>query len=282
MQRLTGKVALVTGGAAGLGKAIASRLRADGAEVVISDVDAKAGADTAAEHGLVFLEQDVCEEAGWARVVGEVERRFGHLDILVNNAGILGPMNAVSPVDTPLENWRRIFAVNVEGVFLGCRAAIAAMRRAGGGSIINISSIAGLRATPYATAYGASKAAVRQFTKSVAQHCAEQKLNIRCNSVHPGDVRTPLWDRQAAELARLRQVPIEEIIEDNRMDSPMGEFTLPEDIAAAVAFLASDDSRHITGTKLVVDGGIVNCESYRKPARTPSIVVEPKATRTTR
>lgn len=211
-------------------------------------------------------------------MVGEVERRFGHLNILVNNAGILGPMNAVSPADTPLDHWRRIFAVNVEGVFLGCRAAIAAMRRAGGGSIINISSIAGLRATPYATAYGASKAAVRQFTKSVAQHCAEQKLNIRCNSVHPGDVRTPLWDRQAAELARLRQVPIEEIIEDNRMDSPMGEFTLPEDIAAAVAFLASDEARHITGTKLIVDGGIVNCESYRKPVRTSAESGKPQAT----
>lgn len=279
MQRLTGKVALVTGGAAGLGRAIASRLRADGADVVISDIDVQAGTATAAENALLFLEQDVCDEASWTRVVGEIERRFGRLDILVNNAGILGPMNAVSPVDTPLDQWRRIFAVNVEGVFLGCRAAIAAMRRAGGGSIINISSIAGLRATPYATAYGASKAAVRQFTKSVAQHCAEHKLNIRCNSVHPGDVRTPLWDRQAAELARLRQVPIEEIIEDNRMDSPMGEFTLPEDIAAAVAFLASDEARHITGTKLIVDGGIVNCESYRKPARTPD-VGKPKATRT--
>ncbi len=282
MQRLTAKVALVTGGAAGLGRAIARRLRSDGADVVISDLDVKAGTATAAESDLLFLEQDVCDEAGWLRVVGEVETRFGHLDILVNNAGILGPMNAVSPVDTPLDHWRRIFAVNVEGVFLGCRAAIAAMRRAGGGSIINISSIAGLRATPYATAYGASKAAVRQFTKSVAQHCAEQKLNIRCNSVHPGDVRTPLWDRQAAELARLRQVPIEEIIEDNRMDSPMGEFTLPEDIAAAVAFLASDEARHITGTKLIVDGGIVNCESYRKPVRTSAESYKPQATETGR
>jgi 3(or 17)beta-hydroxysteroid dehydrogenase len=270
MRRLADKVALVTGGAAGLGRAIARRLSVEGAQVVISDVDAETGSAAAVEDGLIFLEQDVCDEGGWIRVIGEVEKRFRRLDILVNNAGILGPMGAVSPVDTPLEEWRRIFAVNVEGVFLGCRAAIAAMRRAGGGSIINISSIAGLRATPYATAYGASKAAVRQLTKSVAQHCAERKLNIRCNSVHPGDVRTPLWDKQAAEVARLRQVPIEEIIEDNRLDSPMGEFILPEDIAAAVAFLASDEARHITGTKLVVDGGTVNCESYRKPARSAS------------
>ncbi len=264
MQRLAKKVALVTGGASGLGKAIAERLAAEGARVVISDVDRIAGAATAASGSLIFLEQDVCDEQRWIQVVDEIKQRLGRLDILVNNAGILGPMNAISPVDTPLDVWRRIFAINVEGVFLGCRTAIPAMAAAGGGSIVNISSIAGLRATPYATAYGASKAAVRQLTKSVAQHCAEKKLNIRCNSVHPGDVRTALWDKAAAELAQIRQVPVEAIIEDGRTDSPMGEFTLPGDIAAAVAFLASDEARHITGTKLIVDGGTVNCESYRK------------------
>lgn len=265
MQRLANKVALVTGGAAGLGKAIAARLAAEGARVVISDVDRATGAATAASGSLVFLEQDVCDEKRWVQVVDEIRQRLGRLDILVNNAGILGPMNLISPVDTPLSLWRRIFAINVEGVFLGCRTAIPAMAATGGGSIVNISSIAGLRATPYATAYGASKAAVRQLTKSVAQHCAEKKLNIRCNSVHPGDIRTPLWDKAAQELAQIRQVPVEEIIEDGRTDSPMGEFTLPEDIAAVVAFLASDESRHITGTKLIVDGGTANCESYRKP-----------------
>jgi NAD(P)-dependent dehydrogenase (short-subunit alcohol dehydrogenase family) len=267
MQRLAQKVALVTGGASGLGKAIAQRLASDGASVVITDVDRSAGTATAAAAGLTFMEQDVCDEPRWTQVVTEIEQRLGRLNILVNNAGILGPMTAASPEDTPLDLWRRIFAVNVEGVFLGCRAAIPAMRRAGDGSIINISSIAGLRASPYATAYGASKAAVRHLTKSVAQHCAERKLNIRCNSVHPGDVRTPLWDKAAEELALARQVPVEAIIEEGRTDSPMGEFTLPEDIAAMVAFLASDEARHITGTKMVVDGGTVNCESYRKPVR---------------
>jgi 3(or 17)beta-hydroxysteroid dehydrogenase len=265
MKRLADKVALVTGGASGLGKAIAQRLQDEGARVVITDVDRAAGAATAASTGLTFLEQDVCDERRWSEVVDEVTRRFGRLDILVNNAGILGPMDKISPVDTPLALWRKIFAVNVEGVFLGCRVAIPAMTRSGGGSIVNISSIAGLRATPYATAYGASKAAVRQLTKSVAQHCAEKRLNIRCNSVHPGDVRTPLWDKGAEEMARVRQVTIEEIIEEGRTDSPLGEFTRPEDIAAAVAFLASDESRHMTGTKMIVDGGTVNCESYRKP-----------------
>jgi 3(or 17)beta-hydroxysteroid dehydrogenase len=174
-------------------------------------------------------------------------------------------MENISPVDTSLQMWQKIFAINVEGVFLGCKTAIPVMAAGGGGSIINISSIAGLRATPYATAYGASKAAVRQFTKSVAQHCAEKKLNIRCNSVHPGDVRTPLWDKGAEDMARIRGVPLEEIIEEGRTDSPLGEFTRPEDISAAVAFLASDEARHITGTKMIVDGGTVNCESYRKP-----------------
>jgi len=265
MHRLAEKVALVTGGASGLGRAIAQRLAAEGARVVISDVDPRAGAQTAAKGDLIFLEHDVCDEKRWVEVVDEIKSRLGRLDILVNNAGILGPMAAISPVDTPLELWRRIFAVNVEGVFLGCRTAIPVMAASGGGSIINIASIAGLRATPYATAYGASKAAVRQLTKSVAQHCAEKKLNIRCNSVHPGDVRTPLWDKAAEELAKVRQVPLQEVIEEGRTDSPMGEFTRPEDIAAAVAYLASDEARYITGTKLVVDGGTVNCESYRKP-----------------
>jgi 3(or 17)beta-hydroxysteroid dehydrogenase len=267
MQRLADKVALVTGGASGLGKAIAERLASDGARVVITDVDRSTGTATAAAAGLTFLQQDVRDEQRWTEVITDIEQRLGRLNVLVNNAGILGPMTAASPEDTPLELWRRIFAVNVEGVFLGCRAAIPAMRRAGGGSIINISSIAGLRASPYATAYGASKATVRHLTKSVAQHCAEKKLHIRCNSVHPGDVRTPLWDKAAEELARARHVPVEEIIEDGRTDSPMGEFTRPEDIAAMVAFLASDEARHITGTEMVVDGGTVNCESYRKPVR---------------
>jgi 3(or 17)beta-hydroxysteroid dehydrogenase len=270
MPKLDSKVALITGGASGLGKAMAQRLAADGARVVISDMQRDLGHVTASEGGFTFLEQDVCDEAQWTRVVGDIEARFGHMDILVNNAGILGPMDAINPETTRLADWRRIFAINVDGVFLGCRTAIPAMRRAGAGSIINISSIAGLRATPYATAYGASKAAVRQLTKSVAQYCAEQRLTIRCNSVHPGDVRTPMWDTQAAEVARLRGIPIEELIQTEMADCPMGDFTLPEDIAAAVSYLASDEARHVTGTKLIVDGGTVNCESYRPRSRRAS------------
>jgi 3(or 17)beta-hydroxysteroid dehydrogenase len=252
-------VALVTGGASGLGRAIAERLTADGARVVITDVQSAQGHATAADSGFIFLEQDVCDEIGWARVVTEVEERCGRLDVLVNNAGILGPTGSTSPENSRFVDWKRIFAVNVDSVFLGCRAAIPAMKRAGGGSIINISSVAALLATSQGTAYGASKAAVRQLTKSVAQYCAQEKLNIRCNSVHPGNVRTALWDTWAEETAQSRGVVVDEIIAQARALIPLGDFTLPEDVASMVSFLASNESRHMTGAKLVVDGGIVHC-----------------------
>jgi len=262
MMRLEHKTALITGGASGLGKAAAQRLAAEGAQVVITDIQTDLARETATQGGFLFIQQDVCDEGRWVEVVREVEGHFGRLDILVNNAGIVGPVDKATPEDTPLENWRKVFAVNLEGVFLGCRAGISAMRRSGSGSIINISSIAGLVAMPFATAYGASKAAVRHLTKSVAQYCAEQKLNIRCNSVHPGDVITPLLERVAAEVARTRGISAEQFLEKETSYSPMGDLTRPEDIAAAVAYLASSDARHVTGDALIVDGGYVNCDSY--------------------
>lgn len=263
MQKLKSKVALVTGGASGLGKAIAQRLVADGASVVTTDIQLELGQATALEGGFMFLEQDVCDETQWSEIMRQVEERYGRLDILVNNAGILGPMDAINPENTRFADWKKVFAVNVDSVFLGCREAIPAMRKAGGGSIVNISSIAGLLATPYATAYGATKATVRQLTKSVAQHCAQERLNIRCNSVHPGNVLTPLWIKQAEENAQVRGIAVEDIIAEAESSNPMGDLTVPEDIAAAVSFLASEDARHITGEKLIVDGGVINCSSYR-------------------
>jgi NAD(P)-dependent dehydrogenase (short-subunit alcohol dehydrogenase family) len=263
MKRLQDKTALVTGGAEGLGEAIARRLAAEGARVVITDVQEDIGREKARQAGFVFLPQDVRDEDRWSWVIREVEERCGLLHVLVNNAGILGPMNAFSPEDTSLAAWRRIFSVNVEGVFLGCRAAIPAMRRAGSGSIVNMSSVAALLATPYATAYGASKAAVRQLTKSIAQYCAQEKLNIRCNSVHPGSVLTPLWQRYAEESAQARGVPVSQFIAEEKAQIPLREFTTPEDVASAVAFLVSEDARHITGTKLIVDGGYIHCDTYR-------------------
>lgn len=262
MTRLDRKVALVTGGASGLGRAIAQRLASEGAYVVITDVQTELGTQVAAEGGFTFLEHDVCDEQRWAHIIQTVEDRWGGLHILVNNAGIVGQMEHASPEDTALASWRRIFAVNVEGVFLGCRAGIGAMRRSGSGSIVNVSSIAGLLATPYNAAYGCSKAAVQQLTKSVAQHCAEQKLSVRCNSVHPGDVHTPLWDRIAEERAKQTGLTVAEVLAQQEQNSPMGGFTHAEDVAAAVAFLASEEARRITGAMMVVDGGQVGCDTY--------------------
>lgn len=262
MGRLDQKVALVTGGASGLGKAIARRYISEGAHVVITDIQRDLGTATASEHGFMFIEQNVCDESQWGEVIEEVERRFGRLNILVNNAGILGQMEFASPENTPFADWKKIMSINLDGVFLGCKAAIPAMRRSGDGSIINISSVAGLLSTPYATAYGCSKAAVRQLTKSVAQHCALEKLHIRCNSVHPGDVRTPLWDKKAEEDAVRKGIPFDEVVTGAATYTPMGSLIDPEDIAAACVFLASDDARYITGTKMIVDGGIINCDTF--------------------
>lgn len=262
MRGLAGKVVLITGGASGLGRAMAVRLSAEGAQVVITDIDVEAGHRVASAQGWRFLEQDVGNEQQWVSTIATVEKEFGRLDALINNAGVLGRMDFVSPEDTPYTQWKQLFTINADGVFLGCRAAIPALRRTGGGSIVNISSVAGLLATPYATAYGATKATVRQLTRSVAQYCAQEKLRIRCNSVHPGNVRTPLWDRQAMEAAAKRDVAFARIIEENQESVPLGDFTTSEDVAAGVAFLVSDDSRHITGAKLVIDGGLVHCDTF--------------------
>lgn len=263
MKRLDQKVAVVTGGAAGLGKAIAQRLAAEGARIVITDAQRGLGEAAAKECGFVFPEQDVCDEAQWIEIVAEIEKRLDRLNILVNNAGVLGAMDS-TPETASLLDWRKIFAVNVEGVFLGCRAAIPAMRRAGGGSIVNLSSMADRLALPRSMAYGASKAAVRHMTRSIAQHCAEQQLNIRCNSVHPGVVRTPMVNSSLEEIATSRGVSLERVAAESRSRIPLGDFTHAEDVAAAAAaFLASDDARHVTGSALLVDGGIIHCNTYQ-------------------
>lgn len=270
MNRFARKTALITGGASGLGKAVAQRLASEGARVVITDICAELGRTTAAECGFTFIEQDVCDETRWVQVVQTAWEYHGSLNILVNNAGMLGPVDPADPENTRLADWKRIFSVNVEGVFLGCRAAIPVIARSGGGAIVNMSSVAGLLATPYATAYGASKAAVYQLTKSIAQHCAQERLNIRCNSVHPGNVRTPLWDRRAEEEAKVRGTTAEAVIEEAKTIIPLGDFTQSEDIAAAVCFLASEEARHITGSQMIVDGGIFHCDTYRVTSRSSS------------
>ena len=266
---LSGKVALVTGGASGIGRAIAERLASDGARVVISDVQTALGQSVAAERHFEFLDHDVANENQWLEVIRRIIASCGGLHILVNNAGILSPPSELAnPETSTLADWRRIFGVNVEGVFLGCKTAIPAIHASGGGSIVNISSVAALLATPFATAYGASKASVRQLTKSVAQHCAQRKLNIRCNSVHPGIVRTAALDKAFAEAASQRGVSLEAILTERKGAVPVGEFAQLQEIAAAVAFLASDESRHMTGAQLVIDGGLVACDTYHNTGLT--------------
>jgi 3(or 17)beta-hydroxysteroid dehydrogenase len=263
VSNITGKIALVTGGASGIGRAIAERLAADGARVFISDVQTALGQSVAAERNFEFLTHDVGVESQWLEVIRRIVTSSRGLHILVNNAGILSPPSELAnPETSTLSDWRRIFSVNVEGVFLGCKTAIPAMQASGGGSIINISSVAALLATPFATAYGASKATVRQLTKSVAQHCAERKLNIRCNSIHPGLVRTAAMDKAWAEAASQRGVDIGTIVKERQSAVPVGEFVDVQEIAAAVAFLGSDESRHMTGAQLIIDGGLVACDTY--------------------
>jgi len=255
MGQVQGKVAIVTGSASGIGAACAAVLAREGARVLLTDLDDARGEALAdrirAEGGEAqYLHQDVTDEARWPEVIAEAERRYGRLDIMVANAGI----GIIVPIaEMSLADWRRQMAVNVDGVFLAVKHAIPAMRRAGGGSIILMSSVAGIRGSAGLAGYSATKGAVRLFAKSVALECARDR--IRVNSVHPGIIETPIWEKLPAGLSGGRNAPI-----DARALAaagvPMGEPGQPQDIADGVLFLASDASRHMTGSELVIDGGM--------------------------
>jgi NAD(P)-dependent dehydrogenase (short-subunit alcohol dehydrogenase family) len=250
------KVALVTGAASGLGRAASLRLAVAGARVHVTDID-EAGQRVAEEiiaagGEAVFEPLDVTAEASWRRVMEGAVARWGRLDIVVNNAG-LGLSRPLT--ETSLEDWRRLMAVNLDGVFLGTREAVSTMRRLGrGGSIINISSISGLVGSAGSSAYSASKGGVRLFTKAVAIECAREQ--IRVNSIHPGLVKTPIWERGGSG-AWLASVPggIEGLHRALDRAAPMGRMAEPEEIAEAILFLASDASSYMTGSELVIDGG---------------------------
>ena len=256
---LTGKVALVTGGASGIGRACAMRLADDGAAVVITDLQDEKGAElaaciTAGGGQALYLRHDVTDETDWVQIIAEVERAHGRLDILVNNAGIAIPSASITSMS--LADWRKQQAVNVEGVFLGVKHGLMLMRRAGnGGSIINISSVAGLKGSPTLAAYSATKGAVRLFSKAIAMECALAKDGVRVNSVHPGIIETPIWEAIRPLQEGANAPPDLDAMSSRAV--PMGIKGLPEDIAKGVAWLAGDESRYVTGTELIIDGGIM-------------------------
>ena len=256
MGRVEGRVALVTGGSSGIGRACAETLAREGAAVVVTDVQDDKGRALAREIGgkTLYLHHDVTREDAWIEVAARIEREFGRLDILVNNAGIA--VGCADITTMTLAEWRRQQAVNVEGVFLGVKHGLAAMRRAGnGGSIVNISSVAGLVGSPTLAGYCATKGAVRLFTKAVALECAAMKDGVRVNSVHPGIIETPIWEGMAGLGEPGANAP-PDLDALASMAVPLGVKGLPADIAAAVLWLAGDESRYVTGAELVIDGGL--------------------------
>ena len=251
MPKIPNKSALVTGGARGIGEAIARCFAREGAAVVIADIDVENGARIASEIGGSFFKLDVASECDWASLAAA----HPTIDIVVNNAGITGFEASPGPHDpehASLAEWHRVHAVNLDGCFLGCRYAIGAMKAKGTGSIINMSSRSGLVGIPGAAAYASSKAAIRNHTKSVALYCAQQGWRIRCNSIHPAAILTPMWealigegpDREARKAAMVA-------------DTPMKRFGSVEEVAALALLLASDDAAYMTGSELHLDGGLL-------------------------
>ena len=254
MGRVSGKMALITGGAQGLGEAIGRMLAKEGAKVTLTDVNG-AGAEKVAASinaaqgaGTAFaFQQDVTDEARWQEIAQAAHDAMGGLNVLVNNAGI-GSLGSVE--DESYEMFRKVQAVDVDSIFLGCKYCIPLMRAHGLGSIINISSIAGIIASGNYVSYNTAKAAVRHLSKSVALHCAKTGGQIRSNSVHPVFINTPILDRTKEMFGE------QKALEKLGRQIPLGKVGEPNDIAYAVLYLASDESKLVTGAELKVDGGI--------------------------
>lgn len=253
--RLDGKVALVTGAARGIGEAIVRAFAAEGAHVLATDLDLAGAERVAAETGQEALILDVREEAHWMAAMAHVLGSRDRLDVVVNNAGITGfeaGAAAHDPEHAELEDWRAVHATNLDGVFLGCKHAIRTMRATGSGAIVNISSRSGVVGIPAAAAYAASKAAVRNHTKSVALYCAEQGLKIRCNSIHPAAILTPMWEPMLGQGGD-REARAAAIV----ADTPLKRFGEPSEVAAVAVMLASDEATYITGAEIHIDGGLL-------------------------
>ena len=255
--RLRKKVALVSGAARGIGLAIAKAFATEGAIVWLTDINNEVGAVEATTLGgqARFAKLDVREEEDWRRVLDIAVAKDGRLDVLVNNAGITGFEDGPAvhdPEHATLQDWRAVHAVNLDGVFLGCKHAIRVMRPLGAGAITNISSRSGLVGIPAAAVYASSKAAVHNHSKTVALWCAGQKLAIRCNSIHPAAILTPMWEpilgtgpERASRMAALVK------------DTPLQRFGFPDEVAAIAVLLASDEATYLTGAEINIDGGIL-------------------------
>ena len=251
MGRLEGKTALVTGAASGIGLQTSIRLAEEGARVMMTDINLEEGLHQAEKLGAnaTFLKLDITEEEEWISVLDETVKRFGRLDILVNSAGMV----LIADVEQiTLEEWRKVHAVNLDGTFLGCKHGVRVMKEFGAGSIINLSSVSGMIGGFNLAAYNSSKGAVRMLTKSVALHCARAGYGIRCNSIHPTFIETPMLEsmiRDSPDPEKARQTLVRQV--------PLRRIGKPDDVANMIVYLASDESTFVTGTEMVIDGGVI-------------------------
>lgn len=251
MPRLQNKTALITGAARGIGAAIAEAFAAEGAQVIVTDILDQEGGAKATELGAVYEHLDVSQPDDWTAVM----KAHPKLDILVNNAGITGFEDGdlvQDPEQISLDAWHRVHAVNLDGTLLGCQAAITAMKDAGRGSIINMSSRSGLVGIPGAAAYASSKAAILNHTRSVALYCAQQGWAIRCNAIAPAAILTPIWEPMLGDGPD-REEKMAALV----ADTPLKRFGMPEEVAAIAVMLASDEAAYMTGETLTLDGGLL-------------------------
>ena len=251
MGRLEGKTALVTGAASGIGLQTSIRLAEEGALVMMTDINHEEGLQQAEKlvTNATFLKLDITEEEEWISVLDETVKRFDRLDILVNSAGMV----LIADVEQiTLEDWRKVHAVNLDGTFLGCKHGVRVMKEFGAGSIINLSSVSGMIGGFNLAAYNSSKGAVRMLTKSVALHCARAGYGIRCNSIHPTFIETPMLEsmiRDSPDPEKARQTLVRQV--------PLRRIGKPDDVANMIVYLASDESTFVTGTEMVIDGGVI-------------------------
>ena len=251
MGRLEGKTALVTGAASGIGLQTSIKLAKEGARVMMTDINLEEGLQQAEkiDANATFLKLDITEEEEWISVLDETVKRFDRLDILVNSAGMV----LIADVEQiTLEDWRKVHAVNLDGTFLGCKHGVRVMKEFGAGSIINLSSVSGMIGGFNLAAYNSSKGAVRMLTKSVALHCARTGYGIRCNSIHPTFIETPMLEsmiRDSPDPEKARQTLVRQV--------PLRRIGKPDDVANMIVYLASDESTFVTGTEMVIDGGVI-------------------------